>query len=74
MKVAVDSLFHPRDLSLCVPSPWECHASLLYFKMLQKVPLFFCLFQTHTKLFSVPPAVKILKTRAPGSQVQCNLA
>lgn len=74
-----DSLFHPHDLSLCVSSPWECHASLLYFKLFQQVLFVFVFFflkkkKAHTKLLSVPPCYKGYFRLRHGSQVQCNLA
>lgn len=74
-----DSLFHPHDLSFCVSSPWECHASLLYFKMFQKVPFvfaprFFFFLKAHTKLFLVfhPPSPAIKDTSGRGTVHKCN--
>lgn len=75
-----DSLFHPHDLSLCVASPWECHASLLYFKLFQQVLFVFGFFflkkkkKAHTKLLSAPSCYKRYSRPRHGSQVQCNLA
>lgn len=68
-----DSLSHPRDPSLCVSSPWECHASLLHFEMVQKVPLF-SLFFRRTQNCSRSPCCKRYLRPGPGSQVQRNLA
>lgn len=68
-----DSLFHPHDLSFCVPSPWECHASLLYFKMFQKVPFVFAppFFLKRTQNCSWSPPV-IKDTSDWGTVHKCN--
>lgn len=52
----------------CPSSPWECHASLLHFEMLEKVALLFPF--RHTRNCSHSPAVKDTSHRA--SVPKCN--
>lgn len=47
----------PHDLSLCVPSPWECHGSVLYFETLQNVPFVFFFFLVTHKIVPGPPTI-----------------